>query len=114
MWLTPYFVNEDRLDRVYARLLINHPYGWALYKNHPASLIQLGDCGYFDADGDWCPIVRLSDAEAVAAGGWAPFLLDNKLEDAWKLQQHAVSTMWGPKESKHANQVSVGGTVSST
>ncbi|RYP58987.1 hypothetical protein DL771_011041 [Monosporascus sp. 5C6A] len=101
--------DESRLDRVYARLMLNHPYGWALYKKITTKDVRPGYCGYFDPDSDWHTLVDLtSPAEELAGQGWqAPDvgINNNKVPE---------SMIWGPKSSSSVRTRQVGGTVGTT
>ena len=91
--------------------MINHPYGWALYKKHSSSQIKPGDCGYFDVEGDWRSIIRLTEPDAVEAAGWTPIPTGEPVDEAHAQQLHLSDDdflTWGPKESSYAHQVDVG------
>jgi hypothetical protein len=59
-----------RLDQIYSEQLDSHPEGHALYKKLSTLEIKPGSCGFFDHDGDWNPILQLSDENELKAGGW--------------------------------------------
>ncbi|KAF7549733.1 hypothetical protein G7Z17_g6188 [Cylindrodendrum hubeiense] len=97
--------NKSRLDRVFARLLQNHPYGWALYKKATAEELHPGCCGYFDTDGDWHTLVDLmSSEEDLIRQGWdAP---GNKLGNK---DEEPETLIWSPKTSKSVVSCQIGG-----
>lgn len=97
--------DKSRLDRVYAKLLSNHPYGWALYKKVTTQDMQPGSCGYFDSDGDWHTIVDLLSPDDLTIHGWA--LPDGKINEL----RTSGSTRWGPKSSKFVRTLCIGGTA---
>lgn len=100
--------SESRLDKIYARLMQNHPYGWALYKKVTAKHLRPGCCGYFDSDGDWRTLVDLtSPAEELEVQGWEP-------PDPLKTNRDPESMVWGPKSSSSVRAHQVGGTVGTT
>jgi hypothetical protein len=89
--------NKRRFDRDYAQLMINHPWGWGLYKPVPSTQLKPGSCGYFDAAGYWQPIVQLTE----------------KLPENWKAAEPPLrvvtekgSTPWGPKTSDRVQTIS--------
>src|SRR5438876_1023516 len=88
--------NKRRFDREYAQLMINHPWGWALYK--PTSSIDLkpGACGFFDAQGDWQTIVHLTDKAAVEGQKWEPVQSETQL----KVETDKGTIKWRPKKSE--------------
>ncbi|KAH7146313.1 hypothetical protein EDB81DRAFT_487533 [Dactylonectria macrodidyma] len=99
--------NKSRLDRVFARLLQNHPYGWALYKKATAEDLRPGCCGYFDVDGDWHTLVDLmGNPEDLIRQGWkAP-------GDKFKgIDKKPETLIWGPKQSKSVVSFRIGGEV---
>ncbi|KAL7792028.1 hypothetical protein V8C37DRAFT_381385 [Trichoderma ceciliae] len=96
---------KSRLDRVYAQLLSDHPYGWALYKKVTTREIHPGCCGYFDPDGDWHTIADLSDPDDVAGKGWS--LPYDSISDS----KAPASTIWGPKSSSSVQTRHIGGTA---
>ncbi|KAM5343683.1 hypothetical protein ACJ41O_012220 [Fusarium nematophilum] len=99
--------NQSRLDRAFARLLMNHPYGWALYKKVTSKDLRPGTCGYFDVDGDWRTLVDLSsDDEDLLKAGW------NAPSDPIKRGGRAPETLtWGPKNSTSVVSRQVGAEV---
>jgi hypothetical protein len=105
---TDHLANDSRLDRVFGRLLLNHPYGWALYKKTSARDVKPGSCGYFDSTGDWCSIVQLAEFGAVEMKSLGSF--DEQLDVRSGLDPRT----WGPKESAFACGVSLGGSVDSS
>lgn len=98
--------DESRLDRVYARLMLNHPYGWALYKKMTVRELRPGHCGYFDPDGDWHTLVDLTrPVETLAREGWrAP---NAQIRNDCMPE----SMVWGPKSSSSVRARRVGGTI---
>ncbi|KAI5920111.1 hypothetical protein F4810DRAFT_449030 [Camillea tinctor] len=84
--------NKSRIDRVFARLLMNHPYGWALYKKVSAKDLHPGTCGYFDSDGDW-KILKIQ----------------NHLLDAESREPEPLT--WGPKSSESVVCRQIGGSI---
>lgn len=86
--------NNSRLDRVYARLLQDHPYGWTLYKKFTTDELYPGCCGYFDSDGDWHFIADLTAGkDLVTSRGWtAP---DDEIVRS--RHEKSSSLIWGPK-----------------
>ncbi|KAL7910080.1 hypothetical protein GGI35DRAFT_447809 [Trichoderma velutinum] len=100
--------DQSRLDRVYAGLLRQHPYGWALYKKLTRRDIFPGSCGYFDSDGDWHTLVDLIRQSELTSQGWSP--PSQKISN----NQPPQSMIWGPKVSGGISSSSVGGTVGST
>ncbi|KAK4078310.1 uncharacterized protein Triagg1_3326 [Trichoderma aggressivum f. europaeum] len=97
--------DKSRLDRVYAKLLSNHPYGWALYKKVTTQDMHPGSCGYFDSDGDWHTIVDLRSPDDLTTHGWA--LPDDRINEI----RAPGSTRWGPKSSKSVQTICIGGTA---
>ena len=57
-----------KLDEKYADIMSDHPYGIALYRPLPHSVLKLGACGYFD-DGHWNNILDLEDDKAFIRNG---------------------------------------------
>lgn len=99
---------ESRLDRVYARLMSNHPYGWALYKKVTAKDLRPGHCGFFDSDGDWYTLVDLtSPVQELALQGWEP-------PHAQIQNRDPESMVWGPKSSSSVRAHQLGGTIGTT
>ncbi|RSL54595.1 hypothetical protein CEP54_009804 [Fusarium duplospermum] len=97
--------NSSRLDRVYAQLLCNHPYGWALFKKVTTKDIFPGVCGFFDTDGDWHPLVNLNDPSSLADSNMTvPGTGIGK-------RREPESMVWGPKQSGSTSSNSIGSTV---
>ncbi|GJC86508.1 hypothetical protein ColLi_09346 [Colletotrichum liriopes] len=84
---------SSRVDRVYARLLLDHAYGWGLFKKFTTRDIHPGVCGYFDSDGDWHTLVDLNDADDLASQGWSTLDVPMNRDDKVDLMT------WGPKKS---------------
>lgn len=105
---TNWFSADPHLDRVFARLLQHHRKGWGVYKKILSKEFPLGACGYFDGDGDWKRLMDLGNPGELAANNLTPFNT-MALVDVFK-----DTDIWGAKESSHARQVEVGGTVGST
>jgi len=82
----------DKLNRIYADEMCNHPYGYAIYQPAFTSVIKPGMVGYFDPDGIWSPLVDLTDTGALTAAGLKP---PNKLMSAPPQEE-----IWGPMTSK--------------
>ena len=59
--------SSERLDKVFAEVLVNRPFGHAVYKHVSAQKMRPGACGYFDRNGDWSTIVHLSDLQNQTA-----------------------------------------------
>lgn len=99
----------SRLDRLYAQLLADHPYGWALFKKATTYDIQPGNCGYFDTEGDWHTIVDLtSNPEDLVRDGWkAP---GTRIGDNGATPDQME---WGPKYSNSVTSRRIGGSVGS-
>ncbi|KAK1979859.1 hypothetical protein LZ30DRAFT_595962 [Colletotrichum cereale] len=98
---------DSRLDRLYARLLADHPYGWALFKKVTTNEIRPGTCGYFDSESDWRTLVDLtSDPEELARDRWKPPSID--LRDKNAAPEHLL---WGPKHSNSVNSRRIGGSI---
>ncbi|KAL7953079.1 hypothetical protein V8C34DRAFT_309518 [Trichoderma compactum] len=97
--------DKSRLDRVYAKLLSNHPYGWALYKKVTTQDMHPVSCGYFDSDGDWHTIVDLRSQDDLPTHGWA--LPDDRINEI----RAPGSTRWGSKSSKSVQIICIGGTA---
>ncbi|KAI5458932.1 hypothetical protein BGZ63DRAFT_426245 [Mariannaea sp. PMI_226] len=98
---------KSRLDRVFARLLMNHPYGWALYKKVTVKNLRPGAFGYFDADGDWHTLANLSgnQQDLVKLG------LNIPDEPVKSSSQTPETLIWGPKSSTSVISREVGGEV---
>ncbi|KAF3072002.1 hypothetical protein CFAM422_005759 [Trichoderma lentiforme] len=99
---------KSRLDRVYAQLMSDHPYGWALYKQVTTRDIHPGSCGYFDSEGDWNTITDLSSPQDLISQGWA--IPDEGIYD----NNGPGSTTWGPKSSNSIRTRCIGGTARAT
>lgn len=85
---------KSRLDKLYARLMDDHPYGWALYKKVTTREIHPGSCGYFDSEGNWRSIADLSSPHDLTNQGWT--VPDDGIHDG----RGPVSMIWGPNCSK--------------
>lgn len=99
---------KSRLDRVYAQLMSEHPYGWALYKQVTTRDIHPGSCGYFDSEGDWNTITDLSSPQDLIGQGWT--IPDEGIYDS----NGPGSTTWGPKCSNSIQARCIGGTAIAT
>ncbi|KAI1492281.1 hypothetical protein F5X96DRAFT_627545 [Biscogniauxia mediterranea] len=84
--------NKSRVDRVFARLLMNHPYGWALYKKVSAKDLRPGIVGYFDSEGDWKALK-----------------IQNHILDADSREPEPLT--WGPKSSESVVSRQIGGSI---
>jgi hypothetical protein len=65
--------SDQTLDKVYARSMMQHPYGYALY--HPTTTAEIypGAIGFFDSLGVWRRLAKLEDDEkTLAAHGLSP------------------------------------------
>ncbi|KAM0470853.1 hypothetical protein ACHAPX_009727 [Trichoderma viride] len=96
---------KSRLDRVYAQLMSDHPYGWGLYKKVTTRDLHPGSCGYFDPEGDWNTITDLSDPQNLTTQGWT--IPDDQLHDS----EGPKSATWGPKTSSAIRSCRIGGTA---
>lgn len=96
---------KSRLDRVYAQLMSDHPYGWGLYKKVTTRDIHPGSCGYFDSEGDWKSIIDLSSEQDFVSQGWT--IPSDRLFDG----KEPESATWGPKTSNSVQRFSIGGTA---
>jgi hypothetical protein len=101
-------VEKTRLDRVYAQLLRNHPYGWALYKKTTTRDLHPGSCGYFDTDGDWKSLADLTRPDELIRSGWAV------PEDPINRHGSSESLVWGPKNSRSVRSHCLGVTAGTT
>ncbi|KAL7953690.1 hypothetical protein V8C34DRAFT_296338 [Trichoderma compactum] len=99
---------SSRLDRVYAQLLRDHPYGWALYKKVTTQKLHPGSCGYFDSDGDWQTLIDLTNLHNVADRGWT--IPSDEIQGSGDPE----SMIWGPKNSDSVRSCHVGGKVGTT
>lgn len=99
---------KSRLDRVYAQLMSDHPYGWGLYKKVTTRDLHPGSCGYFDSEGDWNTIIDLSDPQNLTTQGWTT--PDDQLQDS----EGPKSAIWGPKTSSSIRSCRIGGTAGGT
>ncbi|KAL6802263.1 hypothetical protein J3E68DRAFT_395675 [Trichoderma sp. SZMC 28012] len=93
---------KSRLDKVYAQLMSDHPYGWGLYKKVTTPEIHPGSCGYFDSEGDWRSITDLSNPQDLNSQGWT---IPDDIHD----NKGPRSTTWGPKSSSSIQNYSLGG-----
>lgn len=101
-------VGESRLDKVYAQLLRDHPYGWALYKKVTTQNLRPGICGYFDTDGDWNILVDLTSPDDLVRQGWrAP-------DDPITRSESPELLVWGPKNSTSVRNHRIGATAGTT
>ncbi|KAK4142188.1 uncharacterized protein C8A04DRAFT_30144 [Dichotomopilus funicola] len=99
--------NNARLDRVYARLLQDHPYGWALYKKVTAQELYPGCCGYFDSDGDWRLLLDLTiDQDSLTKEGWIAPGPGDQIKTG---DEKPMRLTWGPKKSKSVVSRQIGG-----
>ncbi|KAL7924175.1 hypothetical protein ACQKWADRAFT_325363 [Trichoderma austrokoningii] len=96
---------KSRLDRVYAQLMSDHPYGWGLYKKVTTRDMHPGSCGYFDSEGDWKFIIDLSSEHDLISQGWK--IPDDGIYDT----NGPGSATWGPKVSNSVQKSSIGGTA---
>ncbi|KAL6832825.1 hypothetical protein V8C40DRAFT_236106 [Trichoderma camerunense] len=99
---------KSRLDRVYAQLMSDHPYGWGLYKKVTTRDIHPGSCGYFDSEGDWNTITDLSSPQDLTSQGWT--IPDDGIYD----NNSPGLTTWGPKSSNSIQARCIGGTARAT
>ena len=84
-------VNNERLDRAFANALINHPYGWALWKKMTRDEdpdFAPGCVGWMNSTGDWCFMEKIADALATPKNMGS----------------------WGPKYSRKVDMLRIGGT----
>lgn len=96
--------SNEFLHKQYAAALAHHSEGHALYHPVSASILQPGSVGYFDFDGDWQPIVILTDSNALRSGSWyAPE------GDISVTLNSGIS--WGAKTSNRVSHNVVGGEV---
>ncbi|KAK5798345.1 hypothetical protein VI817_004635 [Penicillium citrinum] len=84
------------LDLEYAEQMQYHPYGTALYRPQPRDIFHPGMVGYFNEDGDWNPIIDLSQksqpsfTEPALAASLTP---PDDLPAMARPEEHT----WGPK-----------------
>ncbi|KDR73010.1 hypothetical protein GALMADRAFT_101440 [Galerina marginata CBS 339.88] len=83
------------LDRQYAEIMKNHPFGLALYRPLPLSVFSPGSCGYFDDFGSWNPITHLENDVMLTKKG----LEKVPEEDALDKAPVDNGITWGPKTS---------------
>ncbi|PYI02627.1 hypothetical protein BO78DRAFT_351287, partial [Aspergillus sclerotiicarbonarius CBS 121057] len=102
--------HPSRLDRMYAHLLQDHPYGWALYKKVTADKIFPGACGYFDSDGDWQTLVNLMDPTSLSRQNLTALEKDEEGGEESSTCEPEILT-WGPKQSGSIRSSSVGGEI---
>ncbi|KAF5227976.1 hypothetical protein FAUST_11408 [Fusarium austroamericanum] len=99
---------SSRLDRVYARLLCDHPYGWALYKKVTSQTLRPGTFGYFDTEGDWNSLIDITNDDSLAQEGLKPPnhpITRSETPDTFT---------WGPKSSVSVSRRQIGGTAGAT
>jgi hypothetical protein len=97
-------LNENRNDRVYARLLTNHE-GWALSRKFTTEDLPPCAFGYFDSDGVWKPIAQLNDDDLLRSGEW------DRLQQEVVIRENTGRIAWGPKVSNEVTERSGGGTI---
>lgn len=85
--------HQRKLDEQYAEIMDDHPFGVALYRPLPTSILRPGSLGYFDEFGAWNLIAHLADGPELLAKG-----LD-KLEDEIAMAPPEDGIKWGPKIS---------------
>lgn len=94
-------MSADEADKVYARVMSNHPFGIGLYKPLKRTVLYPGACGYFDSFGGWNPIVNLDIALEVKKKGLAPMEIELErapIED---------DIRWGPKVSNKTRAIAM-------
>ncbi|PPR07967.1 hypothetical protein CVT24_002646 [Panaeolus cyanescens] len=96
---------EGSVDKVYAQIMSNHPFGIALYRPQKETVFRIGSCGYFDSFGSWNPIANLEDAAEVKRKGLTP--IEVELERA----PIEDDIRWGPKVSSTAKATALDLTV---
>ena len=92
--------SQRKLDKQYAEIMGNHPFGVALYRPLPTSILRPGSLGYFDEFGSWNLIAHLAELEGpievrpnLLAKGLGK--LDHKIDTA----PPEDGIKWGPKMS---------------
>ncbi|KAK5208647.1 hypothetical protein LTR47_004175 [Exophiala xenobiotica] len=61
---------ERDWDIIFADCFKYQPEGWAFWKKVAKTRLRPGMCGYFDEQGDWQPIVDITDKKAVKDAGY--------------------------------------------
>jgi hypothetical protein len=89
---------DSDLDKVYAKNMQHHPYGYALYKPMSSTILKPGSCGYFDSLGAWNPIANLDDVQSLQKYGLQP--PKERLEKA----PPEENITWGPKVSQNVTE----------
>ena len=93
--------HQRKLDEQYAEIMENHPFGVALYRPLPTSILKPGSLGYFDEFGGWNLIAHLAEGPALHAKGLG------KLEDEIDIAPLDDGITWGPKISSDTKATKV-------
>jgi hypothetical protein len=88
--------SKKPLDIEYAEQMQSHPYGTALYRPQPRDVFHPGMAGYFNDDGDWNPIVDLSQRSQPKFTQSA-FTASLALPDDLPAMAAPEDHTWGPK-----------------
>lgn len=84
------------LDVEYAEQMQCHPYGTALYRPQPRDTFHPGMVGYFNDDGDWNPIIDLSQCSQPSFTQ-SVFTASLALPDDLPAMAIPEEHTWGPK-----------------
>lgn len=85
--------HQRKLDEQYAAVMENHPFGVALYRPLPTSILRPGSLGYFDEFGAWNLIAHLAEGPSLLAKGLG------ELEGEIAVAPPDDGIKWGPKIS---------------
>jgi len=94
--------DQRKRDKKYAEIMGNHPFGVALYRPLPTSILRPGSLGYFDEFGSWNPIAHLAESDDLLAKGLGE--LNNNLID---IAPSEDGIKWGPKISSDTKATKV-------
>ena len=76
----------------YARSMLKHGYGYALYEPQSSVVLKPGICGYLDESGRFIETIDITDVKVLAEKG---------LDSLGKVEKAASETRnWGPKVSE--------------
>jgi hypothetical protein len=91
----------DSLHTLYANQMTPHArFGYALYEPPLSKDLKPGAVGYFDASGNWNPVLQLSDEKAVQSAGYVE--VKEKLKHV-----RDENIAWGPRCSSGVRGVIV-------
>ena len=93
--------SQRKLDKQYAEIMGNHPFGVALYRPLPTSILRPGSLGYFDEFGSWNLIAHLAEGPNLLAKGLG------KLDHEIHIAPPEDGIKWGPKMSSDTKATKV-------